>query len=183
MEELREKLAGLKIEMEQLNIKYAGTEEENMYYNVKDRIHTFFKKLNVEEQRNELIQTIKKCVVMGTHIIIDSGASIFVFDAENQYLFDSSLLKKLDDDKYFKINFLGQNSGESIMAENNRERLLELLHTDDNIHKFGNVIMSPIALNNAEIDLKPYVKDIFRERDIKYELEGKDTAVFFYLEE
>jgi hypothetical protein len=183
MEGLREKLVELKIEMEQLNIKYAGTEEENMYYSVKDRIHDFFKKLNVEEQRNELIQTIKKCVVMGTHIIIDSGANIFIFDTENKYPFDSSLLKKLDDDKYFKINFLGQNSGEGIMAENNRERLLELLHTDDNIRKFGNVIMTPIALNNAEIDLKSYVKDIFRENNIRYELEGKETAIFFYVEE
>jgi hypothetical protein len=174
---------GLKIEMEQLNIKYAGTEDENMYYSVKDRIHTFFEKLNVEEQRNELIQTIKKCVVTGTHIIIDSGANIFIFNTENKYSFDNSLLKKLDDDKYFKISFLGQNSGESIMAENNRERLLELLRTDDNIRKFGNVIMSPIALNNAEIDLKSYVKDIFRENDITYGLEEKDIAIFFYVEE
>jgi hypothetical protein len=166
-----------------LNIKYAGTEEENMYYNVKDRINQFFKKLNVEEQRNELIQTIKKCVVMGTHIIIDSGASLFIFNTENKYAFDSSLLEKLDDDKYFKINFLGKNTGENIEAETNRERLLELLRTDDNIRRFGNVIMSPIVLNNAEIDLKSHVKDIFREHAITYELEGKDTAIFFYLEE
>jgi DNA invertase Pin-like site-specific DNA recombinase len=183
MEGLREKLGELKIEMERLNIKYAGTEEENMYYNVKDRIHNFFKKLNLEEQRNELIQTIKKCVVMGTHIIIDSGANIFIFDTKDKFMFDNSLLKKLDDDKYFKINFLGQNTGEAIMAENNRERLLDLLRTDDNIRKFGNIIMSPIALNNAEIDLKSYVKDIFRENDISYDLEGKDTAIFFYVEE
>ncbi|MDR1627204.1 MAG: recombinase zinc beta ribbon domain-containing protein, partial [Oscillospiraceae bacterium] len=183
MEGLKEKLVELKIEMERLNIKYAGTEEENMYYNVKDRIHTFFKKLNVEEQRNELIQTIKKCVVTGTHIIIDSGANIFIFNTENKYSFDDSLLKKLDDDKYFKINFLGQNSGEGIMTENNRERLLELLHTDDNIRKFGNVIMRPIVLNNAEMDLESYVKDIFRENDITYGLEGKDTAIFFYVED
>jgi DNA invertase Pin-like site-specific DNA recombinase len=179
----REKLVELKIAMEQLNIKYAGTEEENMYYNVKDRIHDFFEKLNVEEQRNELIKTIKKCVVMGTHIIIDSGANIFIFNTENKYAFDSSLLKKLDDDTYFKINFLGQNTGDGIMAENNKERLLELLNTDDNIRKFGNVIMRPIALNSVEIDLKPYVRDIFRENDIIYDLEGKDTAVFFYVEE
>jgi hypothetical protein len=98
-------------------------------------------------------------------------------------MFDNSLLKKLDDDKYFKINFLGQNSGEGIMAENNRERLLELLHTDDNIRKFGNVIMNPIALNNVEIDLKSYVKDIFREHNITYNLKEKDTAIFFYVEE
>jgi DNA invertase Pin-like site-specific DNA recombinase len=182
-EGLREKLVELKIEQEKLNIRYAGTEEENMYYNVKDRIHDFFEKMNVEEQRNELIQTIKKCVVMGTHIIIDSGVTLFIFDTANKYQFDNSLLKKLNDDKYFKINFLGQNSGESIQAENNRERLLELLYTDDNIRKFGNVIVSPIALNNAaEIDLKSYVKDIFWENNIRYELEGKETAVFFLVE-
>jgi hypothetical protein len=46
-------------------------------------------------------------------------------------VFDTSLLKKLDDDKYFKINFLGQNTGENIMAENNREKLLDLFRTDD----------------------------------------------------
>jgi hypothetical protein len=69
------------------------------------------------------------------------------------------------------------------MAENNRERLLELVRADDAIQKFGNVIMSPVALGNAEIDLKPYVLDIFRENDITYNLEGKDTAVFFYLDE
>jgi DNA invertase Pin-like site-specific DNA recombinase len=183
MEKAREKLAGLKIEMERLNIKYAGTEEENMYYNVKDRILAFFKKLNIGEQRNELIKIIKKCVVTGTHIIIDSGADVFIFDTENKYLFDNSLLEKLDDDKYFKINFLGRNTGENITAENNRERLLELLRTDDAVQKFGNVVMSPIALNNAEIDIKSYVLDIFRENDIDYTLEGKDNAVFFYLNE
>jgi hypothetical protein len=180
IEKTREKLAGLKIEMERLNIKYAGTQEENMYYNVKDKIHTFFEKLNIEEQRNELIKTIKKCVVIEKHIIIDTGTNVFVFDIENKYVFDNSLLKKLDDDKYFKINYLGQNTGESIMAENDRERLLELLHTDDTIQKFGNVIMRPIALNNAEMDMKSYVLDIFLEKDITYSLEGKDTAVFFY---
>jgi hypothetical protein len=120
---------------------------------------------------------------MGTHIIIDSGANVFIFDTENKYMFDNSLMKKLEDDKYFKINYLGQNTGESIMAENNREKLLELLQTDDNIRKFGNVIMKPIVLNNAEIDLKSYALDIFRENDITYDLEGKDTAVFFYLNE
>jgi DNA invertase Pin-like site-specific DNA recombinase len=182
IEKAKEKLVELKIETERLNIKYAGTEEENMYYNVKDKIHTFFEKLNVEEQRNELIKTIKKCVVMGKHIIIDTGANVFIFDTENKYKFDNSLLEKLDDDKYFKINYLGHNTGESIMAESNRERLLELLHTDDSIQRFGNVIIRPIALNNAEIDLKSYVLDMFRENDITYSLEGKDTAVFFYLE-
>jgi hypothetical protein len=92
-------------------------------------------------------------------------------------------LKKLDDDKYFKINFLGQNTEKSIVAESNLERLLELLRTDDTIRKFGNVIIHPIALNNTEIDLKSHVTDIFRKNDITYELEGKDTAVFFHLDE
>lgn len=49
LEKVREKPAELKIEMERLNIKYAGTEEENMYHNVKDRIHDFSKKLDVEK--------------------------------------------------------------------------------------------------------------------------------------
>jgi hypothetical protein len=43
--------------------------------------------------------------------------------------------------------------------------------------------MSPIALNNTEIDLKSYVMDIFRDNNIIYDLKGKDAVVFFNLEE
>jgi hypothetical protein len=180
-----ERLAGLQIALEKLNIKYAGTEEENMYYNVKDRINQFFKKLNVEEQRNELIKTIKQCVVTGTHIIIDSGANIFIFNTEGAYKFDHSLLKKLDDDKYFKISFLGQDRGIGIGAgtEKDKERLRDLVLTDRNIREFGNVIVRPVSLDNREFDTKSYVKDRFRENDIDYDLEGKSNAVFFYVKE
>jgi hypothetical protein len=180
-----ERLAELQVELEKLNIKYAGTEEENMYYNVKDRIHSFFKKLNVEEQRNELIKTVKQCVVTGTHIIIDSGANLFIFNTGSAYKFDPSLLKKLDDDKYFKISFLGQDKGIGIDAktEEGKERLRDLALTDRNIREFGNVILRPVFLDNREFDTKTYVKDRFRENGIDYELEGKSNAVFFYVKE
>jgi hypothetical protein len=122
-------------------------------------------------------------VLLECHIIIEAGDNVFVFDARNKYTFDNSLFEKLDDDRYFKINFLGQNSVEGEDAENNRERLLDLIHTDDNIRKFGNVQIAPMVLNNAaEIDFKSYVKDIFWENNIRYELEGKETAVFFLVE-
>jgi hypothetical protein len=180
-----EGLAGLQIELEKLNIKYAGTELENMYYNVKDRINGFFKKLNTEEQRNELVKTIKECVVTGTHIIIDSGANIFIFDTENTYEFDKSLLKKLDDDKYFKISYLGQNKNIDIKAlmKGDKELVKDIITADDNIRDFGKVMMRPVYLGNKEYDMKGYVRDIFRENYIDYSLEGKLNAVFFYVKE
>jgi DNA invertase Pin-like site-specific DNA recombinase/predicted nucleic acid-binding Zn-ribbon protein len=180
-----ERLGELQIELEKLNIKYAGTELENMYYNVKDRISRFFKKLNTEEQRNELVKTIKECIVTGTHIIIDSGANIFIFDTENTYEFDKSLLKKLDDDKYFKISYLGQNKNMDIEAlkKGDKELLKDIITADDNIRNFGKVIMRPVYLENKEYNMKGYVRDIFRENYIDYSLEGKSNAVFFHVTE
>jgi DNA invertase Pin-like site-specific DNA recombinase len=178
-------LGELRIELEKLNIKYAGTETENMYYNVKDRINQFFKKLDVEDQRDELIKTIKECMVMETCIVIDSGANLFIFNTEETYTFDASLLKKLDDDRYFKISYLGQNKNidiEALMKED-KELLRDIIKTDDNIRNFGKVIMRPVYLESKEYDMKGYVRDIFRENYIEYSLEGKTNVIFFHEKE
>jgi DNA invertase Pin-like site-specific DNA recombinase len=179
-----EQLAALQIELEHLNIKYARTEMENMYYNVKDRINQFFKELNVEDQRNELIKTIKECSSIYPYLIIDSGANVFVFDTDKTYEFDASLLKKLDDDKYFKINYLGQRRKYAeAVAKGNQEEIRDIVKTDENIRYFGKIAMKPVYTESGEFDMKGYVKDRFRENGIEYNLDGKSNVVFFYVTE
>jgi DNA invertase Pin-like site-specific DNA recombinase len=179
-----ERLVELQIALEKLNIKYAGTELENMYYNVKDRIGQFFKKMKVEEQRDELLRVIKKCEITEGRIIIDSGGDIFVFNTEDRYEFDEGLLKKLDDDKYFKINYTGQTTKfEEALAEGKKELAKDIVMTEENIRYFGKVVMRPIFLGSVEFDMKGYVREIFRENYIEYNLEGKTNVIFFDVQE
>ncbi|GHU12491.1 hypothetical protein FACS1894161_0840 [Spirochaetia bacterium] len=76
------------------------------YYDVKERVNDWFFKLNVEEQRNELIRTIKTCKIFNHYIVIDTGKIVFLFDISKHYVFDMKLLEKLDKDEIYKDNFV-----------------------------------------------------------------------------
>jgi hypothetical protein len=108
-EQLNEKnieLSKLKIEYELQNEKFNQTLLEMTYYDVKERINDWFFKLNVEEQRNELIRIIKSCKIFNHHIIIDTGKIIFIFDIDQHYIFDMSLLENLNKDEVYKTHFI-----------------------------------------------------------------------------
>jgi DNA invertase Pin-like site-specific DNA recombinase len=105
-EELTIELSKIKIELELQNEKFSQTEREMAYYDVKERINDWFFKLNVEEQRNELIRIIQKCQIFNHHLIIDAGQVVFLFDIQKHYVFDMKMLENLNKDEIYKKNFV-----------------------------------------------------------------------------
>jgi DNA invertase Pin-like site-specific DNA recombinase len=104
--ELNVGLSKMKTELEILKDKYNQTEREMTYYDVKERILNWFKKLDIEERRNELIKVIKNFTIYGNYILIDTGTIIFFFDINQRYVFDKKLLKNLDRDEIYKTHFI-----------------------------------------------------------------------------
>jgi hypothetical protein len=99
-------LSKLKIDYELQNEKFNQTLLEMTYYDVKEQINNWFFKLNVEEQRNELIKIIKVCKIFNHYIIIDTGNIVFLFDIDQHYVFDMKLLENLNKDEVYKTNFI-----------------------------------------------------------------------------
>jgi DNA invertase Pin-like site-specific DNA recombinase len=106
-------LTKLKIEHEKLINKFTKTELENTYSNIKERTINFFKVMNTEDKRNELLRIIKKCVLFGKYLIIDTGDKIFLFDISINNTFNENLLDDLDKDKIYKDYFLNYPSSKS----------------------------------------------------------------------
>jgi DNA invertase Pin-like site-specific DNA recombinase len=106
MNDLNIELSKIKIEYEIQNQKFNQTLLEMTYYDVKEKINDWFKKLNIEEQRNELIRIIKTCKIFGHYLIIDTGKIVFLFDIHQHYVFDMKLLKNLDKDEIYKSHFV-----------------------------------------------------------------------------
>ena len=100
------KLSKLNIELELENEKFNQAELEMTYYDVKEKINEWFFKLNVEEQRNELIMAIKTCKIFGHYLIIDTGKIVFLFDINQHYVFDMKLLDNLNKDEIYKLYFV-----------------------------------------------------------------------------
>jgi DNA invertase Pin-like site-specific DNA recombinase len=99
-------LSKLKIEFHNLSEKFNDSILEMTYYDVKERILKWFKELNIEQQRNELIKLIKQCLVYGPYILIDAGKVVFLFDTTRKYEFENYLLENLDKDKVYKEYFI-----------------------------------------------------------------------------
>ena len=59
-----------------------------------------------EEKRTALIKTIKKCLVFGKHILIDTGKQLFVLDVDNDYRITDEIWEQFKTDGKFKENFL-----------------------------------------------------------------------------
>jgi hypothetical protein len=106
LRELTIGLSNLKIEYELQDEKFNQNELEMPYYDVKEKINDWFFKLNVEEQRNELIRTIKTCKIFNHYLIIDDGKIVFLFDINQHYVFDMNLLDNLNKDEVYKEHFV-----------------------------------------------------------------------------
>jgi DNA invertase Pin-like site-specific DNA recombinase len=101
-----EVLSNLKISLEQLDAQYQNTETANAYYNVKDKIRRFFNEMQLEERRDELIKSVKVCLVFSPYLVIDTGTVLFVFDTRLKYKFKEEMLDNLDKDKVYKTFFI-----------------------------------------------------------------------------
>jgi regulator of replication initiation timing len=99
-------VSSLKIELEKLRQKYSNTELQNTYINIKEKVFDFFNNMETESRRNELLMIIKKSVIFGQYILIDTGILLFLFDLKNNNKFDRNLLKNLDKDIIYKDYFI-----------------------------------------------------------------------------
>jgi hypothetical protein len=76
------------------------------YYDVKEQINEWFNNMNIEEQRNELIKTIKTCKIFNQYIVIGTGKIVFLFDIKQHLTFDMKLLDNLNKDAIYKEHFI-----------------------------------------------------------------------------
>jgi len=133
LEKINLELSKSKIEYELQNEKYGKTEREMVYYDVKDRVLNWFKKMSIEEQRNELIKIIKTCNIYEHYLLIDTGKVIFFFDINQKYVFDKKLLKNLDKDLLYKIHFIKLGNKKQVKMFNDK-RIPDInLERDDEI--------------------------------------------------
>jgi hypothetical protein len=99
-------LSKLKIEYENQNEKFNMSLLEMTYYDVIERVNDWFFKLNIEDQRNELIRTIKKCKIYSHYLFIEAGTVVFFFDISKHIVFDMELIDILNNDEKFKEHFI-----------------------------------------------------------------------------
>jgi DNA invertase Pin-like site-specific DNA recombinase len=154
-----EVLASLKVELEVLNDKYSGTELQNVYYSVKDRITTFFEKMNVEQRRSELLRVVKKSVLFGDCLIIEASAKLFIFDVSYRktYKFDSESYDKLMKDEVYLDNFLNLDTAQKFEATRFNGKTLANWELDKkfNEEEMRTIIGDYFVSLGISIDLKP----------------------------
>ena len=160
LNELNIELSKLKINYEIENEKLNLTSREMTYYDVKERILDWFTKLNIEEQRNELIKTIKTCKVFRHYILIDTGKIIFLFDVKQRLTFNMKLLDNLNKDEVYKEHF--------IELKNKREA-----------RRLNDKLIHNIDLNrDNEIRTRTF-QYLIKKYSIIYNLNDKDRLISF----
>jgi len=106
LDKLNIELSKLKIDYEIQNEKFNKNELEMTYYDIEEKVNDWFNKLEIEEQRNELIRIIETCNIFGHYLLIDTGNIIFLFDIKRNNKFDMELLKRLNEGEIFKNYFI-----------------------------------------------------------------------------
>jgi DNA invertase Pin-like site-specific DNA recombinase len=173
--EMYNELSKSKIELENLNIKYAREDIENMYYNVKDTVKTFIETENVEEQRDMLSRAIRKCVVMEGYIIIDAGYNLYVFDTSAKYKFDREKIKALKDDKDYKYYYMG--IGKFWGNKGFDKKMDEVLQMAED--GYENIFIDPCALTDGT----RYIEEKLGEYHLKYDYSKFQQVIFVVNEE
>jgi hypothetical protein len=184
-----EKLSHAKIELEQLNEQYSGNEMTNAYYNVKDRVTAFFKKMNVEEQRDELTKIIRECEVFNQYLLIDTGHVVFLFDMSYKYEFSTSMLDNLDEDDVYKKFFFdyrvlihGRMTEDEIMAATKELGKREgLLDTVQKAHATSGIEIKPIYLDEEGEPLtRRFVERYLNKLGIRYDTYGVGAVLLCF---
>jgi site-specific DNA recombinase len=120
LNELNIELSKLKIDYELQNEKFNRTLLEMTYYDVKEKINDWFYKMNIEEQRNELIRVIKACKIFNHHLLIDTGKIVFLFDIDRHHIFDMKLLENMNKDVIYKEHFIEMKSKREVRKFNDQ---------------------------------------------------------------
>jgi DNA invertase Pin-like site-specific DNA recombinase len=113
---VREELEKTNYELDKQNEKLKRSKKELDFYDVKEKIQNWFYKMGAEEQRNELVKLITKCVIFSYYLLIEAGQTVFLFDTKADYFFDLALLEDMDKDKIYKsrikeMSVYGQTGG------------------------------------------------------------------------
>jgi DNA-directed RNA polymerase subunit RPC12/RpoP len=160
-----EKLDGLNIELSKVKIEYELQNEkfnqtllEMTYYDVKEKILDWFYKLNIEEQRNELIKVIQNCQIYSHYLVIDTGKIVFLFDINQHYVFDIKLLDNLNKDEIYKTNFV------EMKGKREAKKLNDKLIKDVNLNR------------DTEIRTRVFIY-LKRKYNIMYNLNNKDKLI------
>ena len=140
IDELKDIVSRLKIEYETLSEKFSKNLLEITYYDVKEKINDWFFKLNIEEQRNELIRVIKCCKIFNHHLIIDTGKIVFLFDIDQHYIFDMKLLENLNKDELYKEYFINDKSIRKAKTHNEKRIADIKLNNENTIFVFNYLI-------------------------------------------
>jgi DNA invertase Pin-like site-specific DNA recombinase len=173
-----EDVTNLKIELEQLNEQYAGTETLNAYYNVKDRIINFFRIMNLEEQRESIIKAVKKCLVFQHHIVIDTGVVLFVFDTRIAHKFKDAMLSNLDKDAVYKKYIVEKLSDREQLVDIN-DLNWEPLSVQE-MFKDNEMTIYNCKLTGAEKHFNMEVSArLFKEYGIGYDVSNHLNVLFF----
>jgi DNA invertase Pin-like site-specific DNA recombinase len=120
-DDLNIELSQLRIENEIQNDKYNQTLLEMTYYDVKEKINDWFFKLNIEDQRNELIRNIQTCKIYNYYLLIDTGKIVFLFDIRQSYKFNMKLLENLNKDEVYKEYFINMKNKQQVKKFNGKK--------------------------------------------------------------
>jgi DNA invertase Pin-like site-specific DNA recombinase len=198
-------LSKLKIELEELNKKYADDKLELTYYNVKETIINFFENMTVEEKRNSLIKVIKECLLFNKYIVIDTGKILFVFNTEDEIYLTEDIYNEFKKDKKFKGNFLNSSQitddGGEISMEitryfidlfdnltnekwNKKSPVSDVWDKIDDyleVRKLGNIRIDNFNLlkSDKKTTMKKIMEERFEKLGINYNLRDIDKIVSF----
>jgi len=162
-EALEKERTSLIIELKKLNTKYAGTERDKFYYSTKELLLNWFNNFNEEERRNHLIKIIKKCLVFGQYILIDTGTIVYIFDTKMDCEFDMDMLKNLDSDKVYKEYIVNWNEKIASEARKRKNRMM-IVNVDLNKSK------------TVRTKASEYLK---KQWGINYDLKDKSNLIDF----
>ena len=160
LNELNNSLSKTKIEYELLCEKFSQNLLNITYYDVVERINNWFFNLTVEEQRNELIRTIDKCLVFNHHLLIEVGTFVFLFDVNDRHKFDMKLLENLNKDKIYKDHF--------IELKNRKE-----------VRKYNSKLIPNLRLDRDKEFKMRVFQYLIKEYNIVYDLSEKTNLIPF----
>ena len=165
------------IELEKLKITHSRTETENMYYNVKDKINEFFNAKNTERKRSLLVQVVRKCIITGSILLIDTGYNLYIFDTELKFIFRKKQLESLANDEDYKFYYTELKSGKSKIAYDDDKEM-----NDKKIDAYTNIayVCENITVDACSVKTdSEYIDEHLKDYNIKYDYSKLNTVLLF----
>jgi DNA invertase Pin-like site-specific DNA recombinase len=182
-------LGKFKSELEELNRKFNNTELELTYYDIKEKIISFFEKLSVDDKRQALVKIINKCQLFNKYLVIDTGEILFLFNIKEEYILPESIYSEFKNDLNFKENFLTPLFDDNIKEFSKtpiKEAVLkysdmDLIDIDNKIvlhllvRRLGNITIKEYYLEKNKV----LIKEKFNNLKFSYDLTSIEKIVSF----